>query len=91
MSDEYKNLGPDRRDEVKKNGGTPQTVRNIFGVFMILIYVGMGVLFLIDFFGWSEASWGWLRYVVGIALIVYGLWRGYRQFAGIDRNIGDQY
>ena len=91
MSNESKDFGPEKRDEMKMGGGTPQTVRNIFGIFMILIYVGMGVLFLIDFFGGEGASWGWLRYVAGIALIVYGFWRGYRQFSGIDRNIGDQY
>lgn len=91
MSNEDKNLAPGRRDEAKRNGGSPQAVRNIFGIFMILIYVGMGVLFLIDFFGWKDASWGWLRYVAGAVLVVYGFWRGYRQFAGIDRNIGDGY
>lgn len=69
------------------NGG--RVARNIFGVFMIIIYVGMGVLFLIDFFSWEGSGWGWLRWVAGIGLIVYGIWRGYRQFAGIDRNIGD--
>ena len=89
MSNEDKKFTPDRRDD--SGAGTPRTVRNIFGVFMIHIYVGMGILFFIDFFGWEDASWGWLRWVAGSLLVAYGIWRGYRQFSGIDRNIGDEY
>lgn len=67
------------------------TTRTIFGIFMIVIYVGMGILLLINFFQWESGPWEWLRWVGGILLIVYGVWRGYRQFSGIDRNIGDEY
>ncbi len=62
-------------------------MRSIFGIIMIIVYVGMGVLFLIDMFGWSDFSWGWTRYIVGIVLIVYGLWRAYRQYKGIDSSM----
>lgn len=53
---------------------------------MILIYVGMGVLLLINFFNWT-ANWAWTRYVVGIVLIIYGFWRAYRQYKGIDSRL----
>ena len=54
---------------------------------MVIVYIGMGVLFLMDFFGWYENnSLAWTRWVIGIGLIVYGVFRAYRQFAGIDYN-----
>ncbi|MBO4977848.1 MAG: hypothetical protein J6C67_03920 [Muribaculaceae bacterium] len=62
-------------------------MRTIFGIIMIIVYVGMGVLFLIDFFNWAQFSWGWTRYIVGIVLIIYGGWRAYRQFKGIDSSM----
>ncbi len=65
---------------------TQNIVRTIFGIIMILIYVGMGVLLLINFFGW-ESDWAWTRYIVGVVLIIYGIWRGYRQYKGIDSRL----
>ena len=58
-------------------------MRVIFGIIMVIVYVGMGILFLINFFDWS-GDWAWTRYVVGSVLAIYGLWRAYRQFKGID-------
>jgi len=69
------------------NGG--KTARTIFGIIMIIIYVGMGILLLINYFSWMDNGWQWLRLVGGCLFIVYGLWRAYRQFKGIDRNVGD--
>lgn len=51
-----------------------------FGIFMVIIYVGMGILLMIDFFGWSNSQWGWMRWVVGPVLVVYGFFRGWRQY-----------
>lgn len=65
---------------------TPQTMRNIFGVIMIIIYIGMGVLLFLNFFGF-QGSWSWLRWVGGGIFIVYGIWRAYRQFKGIDPDV----
>lgn len=56
----------------------------IFGVFMFLVYEGMGVLMLINFFGW-KTDWAWTRWIVGVVLIIYGLYRGYRAYADITR------
>ena len=69
-------------NEVKSNRA-PQVSRTIFGIVMIVIYVGMGVLLLINFFNW-DGDWAWTRYVVGIVLIVYGIMRAIRQIKGID-------
>lgn len=75
-----------------KRFGTQHIIATIFGIFMIVVYVGMGILFLIDFFGWSVSpTWNVLRWIAGIALIIYGFWRAYRQFSGIDRSMGEPY
>ena len=73
-------------DKNRKNNGVSKAntiMRGIFGLIMIIVYVGMGVLLLINFFGWG-GDWAWTRYVVGIVLILYGIWRAYRQVKGID-------
>lgn len=72
--------------ERSKNKPT-STMRAVMGIIMIIIYVGMGVLFLIKFFPWLSGSWEWLRWVGGILFICYGLWRAYRQFSGIDTSV----
>lgn len=72
--------------EENNNKGT-NLFRAIFGIFMIIIYVGMGVLLLCNFFNWETGAWDWLRWTGGVLLIVYGIWRAYRQFAGIDSNV----
>ena len=47
--------------------------------------LGMGVLLLINFFDWEQSTgMNIARIVVGIVLIIYGVWRAYRQYAGID-------
>ena len=74
-------------DTQEKSTKTPQIMRNVFGIIMILIYVGMGVLLLCNFFNWMDGAWNWLRWAGGIMFIIYGLWRAYRQFKGIDSNI----
>lgn len=62
-----------------------KAMRTIFGIIMIIIYVGMGVLLLINFFNWDTSTgMNIARIVVGIVLIIYGVWRAYRQYAGID-------
>ena len=60
-----------------------KVMRAIFGIIMIIVYVGMDVLLLINFFGWN-GDWAWTRYVVGVVLVIYGIWRAYRQVKGID-------
>lgn len=66
---------------------TPKIARMIFGIFMIIIYVWMGILLLVNFFAWENGSWEWLRWTGGVLLILYGIWRAYRQFAGIDSSL----
>lgn len=61
-------------------------MKSVFGIFMIVVYVGMGVLLFINFFKW-DPSWYWLRWVGGSIFVLYGVWRAYRQFMGIDSRL----
>lgn len=60
-----------------------------FGIFMVFVYVGMGVLLFINFFNWG-ADWAWTRWVVGAVLIVYGIFRGYRTYTSFVRQRHNQ-
>lgn len=78
------------QNQNNQGSGIPRASRNIFGIIMILIYLGMGILCLTNVFDWFGGSWEWLRWVGGSLFIVYGIWRAYRQFAGIDAEIGSR-
>lgn len=89
MEDSHIPTPDERRRQRQEEQTAPRPnriLRGIFGVIMIIVYVGMGILLLINYFGW-EGPWAWTRYVVGIMLIIYGGWRAYRQIAGIDSSI----
>ncbi len=75
------------RDDEPRGTQIPSTMRVVFGIIMIIIYVGMGILLLINFFGWQGELLTWLRWGGGILFIVYGIWRAIRQFWGIDSSI----
>lgn len=64
-------------------GGPNKAMRAVFALIMIVVYIGVGVLLLINFFQWSE-SIAWIRWIIGIVLIIYGGFRAYRYFAGVD-------
>lgn len=66
-----------------KKSKTPHILRILFGMLMVAIYLGMGVLMLINFFEWSSPA---VYYSLGGLFIVYGIYRGYRQFKGLDYN-----
>lgn len=64
-------------------GGPNKAMRAVFALIMIVIYIGVGVLLLINFFGWVE-SIAWIRWIIGIVLIIYGAFRAYRYFADMN-------
>lgn len=74
----------------RNSTGTPAVMRNVFGVIMILIYVGVGILFFIGFFDILFPTWTWVRWVGGCLFTLYGIWRAYRQFKGIDLGYGNE-
>lgn len=75
---ELNNNNTDRK--VKRMPSATTLLGVAFGIFMVLLYVGMGIALLTDFFGWGNQSWGWMRWIVGPVLIIYGFYRGYRQY-----------
>ncbi len=58
----------------------PGKGRIIFGAFMVLIYVAVGVLCLLDIFNFGNQG---ISLDLGILLIIYGIWRGYRLIRGM--------
>ncbi len=73
--------------EVNNSEKSAKMLRTIFGLIMIIVYVGMGVLLLCGFFDWTTGDWAWLRWGGGSLLVIYGFWRAYRQFKGIDTYV----
>lgn len=77
----------ERREEHEQQTMRPGSVmRTIFGIIMIIVYVGMGIALLCNAFNW-QADWAWTRYIVGVMLVIYGIWRAYRQIKGIDSSV----
>lgn len=58
---------------------TPRGMRLIYGIFMILVYLAVGLLFIFNVFNIDNTA---ISCVVGGLLIAYGIWRGYRLYIG---------
>ena len=59
--------------------------RLIFGIFMVIVYLGMAYLLAVNFFDWSTTPlWNTIRWGMAVIFGVYGLYRCYRQVTGID-------
>lgn len=56
----------------------PKGMRLWFGVLMVLIYLGVGMLFIFNVFDIIDHT---VSIIVGALLMVYGIWRGYRLYA----------
>ena len=59
--------------------GVPKGARFIFGVFMILFYIAVGLLFIFNVFSIDSTA---ISCTVGGILCAYGVWRGIRLFMG---------
>lgn len=76
---------------MKKTGNNIfRTLRVFFGLFMVIVYLGMAYLMFINFFDWNT-SLTWFRYVLAVVFMLYGVYRCYRQVTGVDyyRNSRD--
>ncbi len=58
---------------------TPKGARLVFGILMVLIYVGVGLLFIFKFFNAIDYT---VSCVIGGLLILYGIFRAYRLYRG---------
>lgn len=59
--------------------GMPRGAKFIFGVFMILFYIAVGLLFIFNVFSIDNTA---ISATVGGILCAYGIWRGVRLFLG---------
>lgn len=59
----------------------PKGARLAFGILMIFIYVGVGLLFIFNVFSIDSHA---LSAVIGGILCAYGVWRAYRLYKGIN-------
>ncbi len=57
----------------------PKGARLAFGIIMILVYLGVGLLFIFNVFSIDSQA---LSIVIGALLCVYGIWRGVRLYKG---------
>lgn len=62
------------------NSNNPKSMRLIFGIFMIIVYVAVGVLFICNVFDIIDQT---ISIIIGALLCVYGVWRGYRLYKGM--------
>lgn len=61
------------------------SVRIIFGIFMVCVYVGMALGIALDFFPIPHTPfWTAMKWISSAVLAAYGLWRGWRMWKGID-------
>ena len=66
-----------------KPTGMVYGVKLFFGIFMVLVYLGMAALLAINFFDWTlSPMWNAVRWFFVIAFAAYGLYRGYREIKG---------
>lgn len=61
--------------------GAPKGARLAFGILMVLVYLGVGLLFIFNVFDIVNTT---VSYVIGGILIAYGIFRGYRLYKGIN-------
>lgn len=65
------------------NRNNPQnsgrTGRILFGIFMVIVYLAVGLLFIFDIFSIDNTA---ISCTVGGILIAYGIWRGIRLYKG---------
>lgn len=65
----------------KNNGQMPKGGRLVFGIFMVIVYLAMGLLFIFDVLMIGNTT---ITTIVGAVLIIYGIWRGYRLYKGMN-------
>ncbi|MBR1881715.1 MAG: hypothetical protein IJ808_01660 [Muribaculaceae bacterium] len=60
-------------------------IRIIFGIFMVIVYLGMAALLFSNYFDWSTTGLMLVfRYVMAAIFALYGIYRCYRLVNGVD-------
>ena len=63
------------------NGNMPKGGRLVFGIIMVIVYVCVGLLFIFDVFNIDNNA---ISITCGALLCLYGVWRGYRLYKGMN-------
>lgn len=63
------------------NYPVPKGMRLWFGIFMILIYLGVGLMFILNAFNIDNRT---ISCIIGGLLMAYGVFRGYRLYKGTN-------
>ena len=67
----------------KKEIGIVQRLKMLFGLFMVLVYVGVAVLLALNVLDWPRTTlWTVARWVLAVVFGAYGIYRGYRELNG---------
>lgn len=86
MSNNFDSRNEERVSRTSRRAPSTSSILGVvFGIFMVIVYVGMGVLLIVNFFNWAS-DWAWTRWIVGFALIIYGFYRGYRTFVTLKSH-----
>lgn len=68
--------------------GIYRGLKMFFGIFMVLVYLGMAVLMAMNYFGFINTPlWNAVRWLFAAVLAAYGIYRGYREVTG-DHTYG---
>ena len=66
-----------------KQTSIAQVVKVLFGIFMVLVYLGMAFLLAINYFDWNLTPlWNAVRWFFVAVFTAYGIYRGYREVKG---------
>lgn len=76
-----------QQDKKNRERKRMNTVYYIFGIFMILFYVGMAYVMIFSPIFVKSISVP-IRYGMGVLFFLYGIFRGYRQVKDMKNNFG---
>ncbi|MDR0872569.1 MAG: hypothetical protein LBN27_03745 [Prevotellaceae bacterium] len=62
--------------ETSENTGNKSKIAFVFGIFMVILYVGMGLVLIFTNIFWQVPPV--LQRCLGILFVLYGIYRGYR-------------
>ncbi len=88
-TENYEYMRPPRRRSASSFLSTRKLLGLVFGIFMFIVYEGMGILMFINFFNWNT-EWAWTRWVVGVVFMIYGFFRAYRTYKDLSRTDEDE-
>jgi putative flippase GtrA len=71
-------------DNERNDNKSTKAMRFWFGIFMVLFYVGVGVLLIVANQTFQMFNSPKLALAMGIVFCIYGLFRGYRLYKGMD-------